>query len=63
LRAVNRGATDLEWVEVRDGLREGERVVLLGEAARNRPLRPPILRLADGVGRTAHAAVQAGVAP
>jgi len=51
LRAVQPGATDVEWVEVVSGIREGERVVLLGEAARERPASPPPLRLAAGVGR------------
>jgi HlyD family secretion protein len=51
LRTVRPGATDLEWVEVLDGVREGERVVMLGDAARVRPTTPPMLRLAQGVGR------------
>ena len=52
LRAIQPGATDLEWVQVTAGIREGERVVLLGDAARDRPASPPPLRLADGVART-----------
>jgi HlyD family secretion protein len=51
LRAVHTGATDLEWVEVTAGVREGERVVLLGDAARARPVTPPPLRLAESVAR------------
>jgi hypothetical protein len=51
LRAVQPGATDLEWVEVLGGVREGEKVVLLGEAARVRPGTPPALRLAQGVAK------------
>ena len=56
LRAVQSGATDLEWVEVLSGVREGERVVLLGDAARARLASPPPLRLANGVGRSRTAA-------
>jgi HlyD family secretion protein len=52
LRAVQTGATDLEWVEVTGGVREGEHVVLLGDAARARPDIPPPLRLAQSVART-----------
>lgn len=62
LRAIRPGATDLEWVEVLDGVHEGERVVLLGDAARARPGTPPTLRLADGVGRSNRTATQAGTA-
>jgi HlyD family secretion protein len=53
LRTVRTGATDLEWVEVTGGVGEGERVVLLGDAARARPETPPPLRLAASVARTA----------
>ena len=53
LRSVKVGATDLEWIEVLSGVREGEHVVLLGDAARTRPATPPPLRLAQGVGRGA----------
>ena len=61
LRAIHPGATDLEWVQVVGGIREGERVVLLGDAARARPATPPPLRLADGVARTSSRATsQAG---
>ena len=62
LRAIRPGITDLEWVEVLDGVREGERVVLLGDAARTRPDAPPLLRLASGVARSGHTATQAGTA-
>ena len=60
LRAIQSGATDLEWVEVLSGVREGERVVLLGEAARARPATPPPLRLADGVARSRRTASESG---
>jgi HlyD family secretion protein len=64
LRAIQPGATDLEWVQVVGGVREGERVVLLGDAARDRPASPPPLRLADGVKRTSgHATTPAGSTP
>jgi HlyD family secretion protein len=52
LRAIQPGATDLEWVEVRGGVREGEKVVLLGDAARTRSTTPPSLHLAQGVARS-----------
>lgn len=52
MRAVRTGATDLEWVEVLDGIREGDRVVLLGDAARTHPEVPATLRLAEGVARS-----------
>jgi HlyD family secretion protein len=60
MRTVQSGATDLEWVEVLGGVREGERVVLLGDAARARPTTPPVLRLADNVARAPRAAAQSG---
>jgi HlyD family secretion protein len=60
MRIVQPGATDLEWVEVLGGVREGERVVLLGDAARARPTTPPVLRLADNVARSPRAATQSG---
>jgi HlyD family secretion protein len=52
LRAIQPGATDLEWVEVLGGVREGEKVVLLGDAARSRPAIAPALRLAQNVARS-----------
>jgi len=58
---VRAGATDLEWVEILDGIKEGEKVVLLGDAARAHPATVLPLRLAQGVGRSsARAATQAG---
>jgi len=61
LRAVQVGATDLEWIEILRGVREGERVVMLGDAARARPATPPPFRLAEGVGRgSARTATQTG---
>lgn len=60
LRAIKSGATDLEWVEVLSGIRQGERVVMLGDAARVRSTTPPPLRLAEGVGRTTRPATAAG---
>src|SRR5437868_6118285 len=61
MRTVQPGATDLEWVEVLGGVREGERVVLLGDAARARLASPPPLRLANGVGRSRTAAQSGSV--
>src|SRR5690349_8552963 len=61
LRAIQPGATDLEWVEVLSGVREGEKVVLLGEAGRSRPSIAPPLRLAQNVARSsARAPSQSG---
>jgi HlyD family secretion protein len=61
LRTVQPGVSDLEWVEVLGGIREGERVVMLGDAARVRSGSPPPLRLAQGVGRTGtQSATQSG---
>lgn len=60
LRAVRPGPTDLEYVEIVDGVREGEHVVLLGDATRARPETPPALRLADGVGRSGRTATRSG---
>lgn len=61
LRAIQPGVSDLEWIEVLGGVREGEQVVRLGDAARSRPATPPSLRLARGVERsTARAATQSG---
>lgn len=63
LRSIRPGATDLEWVEVLGGVHEGEKVVLLGEAARARPATPPMLRLAQDVARSsARASTQPGSA-
>jgi HlyD family secretion protein len=61
LRAVRPGPTDLEYVEIVDGVREGEHVVLLGDATRTRPETPPSLRLADGVGRSGRTAARTGM--
>jgi HlyD family secretion protein len=61
LRTTESGATDLEWVEIVSGVREGEKVVLLGDASRTHPTPPPTLRLADGVARpVSRATTQAG---
>jgi len=60
LRAIQPGATDLEWIEVLNGVSEGERVVLLGDAARTRLPSPPPLRLASGVARTSRGTTQGG---
>jgi len=61
LRAVRSGVTDLEWVEMLDGIKAGEKVVLLGEAARARPAAAPPLHLAQGVARSpARATSQSG---
>ena len=52
MRAVRTGATDLEWVEILDGVHEGDRVVLLGDAARARSNVTQRLQLAAGIART-----------
>ena len=65
VRAVRLGASDLQWAEVRSGVREGEQVVLLGQASTQRPAVPPSLHLASDIMRpaTARPAVAEGAGP
>lgn len=52
LREVKTGANDLTYVEVLDGVREGDRVVLLGAVSADRPKVPPALRIASNMLRS-----------
>ena len=67
MRLIKTGATDLRVAQVVDGVKEGDRVVMLGAIMSARPATPPKLRVAANMRRTAPVAqsVQAGelVAP
>lgn len=54
LRDVHLGASDLEWAEIADGIKQGDRVVLFGEAIQRPPV-PPRLVLSAGVRQTPRA--------
>src|SRR5262249_40388799 len=57
LRDVHLGANDLEWAEIADGIKEGGRVVLFGDAsAIQRPPGPPRLVRAESVRQPARTA-------
>lgn len=60
LRAVELGATDLQFYEVKSGVTAGERVVPISEAALQRPATPPVLRLAAGIRKAGFVAEPAG---
>ncbi len=49
LRTVRVGVSDLTWDEVLGGLKQGDRVVPISEAALRRPTIAPTLRLADDI--------------
>jgi len=52
LREVKTGANDLTYVEVVDGLREGDRVALLGSLSTGRPKVWPTLKIASNMLRS-----------
>lgn len=60
LRAVELGATDLQWYEVKSGLAAGEQVVPISEAALQRPAQAPVLRLAAAIRKPGFVAEPAG---
>ena len=53
MRLVRTGPTDLQVAQVVDGVKEGDRVVMLGAIVTNRPTSPPKLKLAANMRRTA----------
>jgi HlyD family secretion protein len=55
MRLIKVGPTDLRVVEVRDGLKEGDKVVMLGSIMTTKPAYPPTLRIADNMKRGAPA--------
>lgn len=62
MRLVKTGPSDLRVAQVLDGVREGDRVVMLGAIMTGRPTRLPHLQIASNMRRPASAAqsVQAG---
>ena len=62
MRLVRTGPTDLQVAQVLDGVKEGDRVVMLGAIVTGRPTNPPRLKVAENMRRTPTAAtsVQAG---
>lgn len=55
MRLIKVGPTDLRVVEVRDGLKEGDRVVMLGSIMTSKPAFPPTLQIAENMKRGAPA--------
>jgi hypothetical protein len=55
MRLIKVGPTDLRVVEVRDGLKEGDKVVMLGSIMTTKPAFPPKLQIADNMKRGAPA--------
>jgi HlyD family secretion protein len=51
MRLVKLGPTDLRVQEVLDGVKPGDKVVLLGSVLTTRPVKPPTIVLADGLRR------------
>lgn len=51
MRLIKIGPTDLRVTEVLDGVKPGDRVVLLGSIITERPLTPPRLEIADNMKR------------
>jgi HlyD family secretion protein len=62
MRLIKTGPSDLRVAEVLDGVKEGDRVVMLGAIVTGRPATPPRLQIAANMKRSAPAAqsVQAG---
>lgn len=53
MRLIKTGPTDLRVQQVLDGVKEGDKVVMLGAIITNRPTVSPTLRLADNIRRAA----------
>jgi HlyD family secretion protein len=51
MRLLKLGPTDLRVQQVLDGVKEGDRVVLLGSIMMTRPTKPPTITLAEGLRR------------
>ena len=51
MRLVKTGPTDLRVQQVTDGVKEGEKVVMLGAIIMGKPAVPPTLRLAANIRR------------
>jgi HlyD family secretion protein len=51
MRLVKLGPTDLRVQQVVDGVKPGDKVVLLGSVMTTRPVKPPTIALADGLRR------------
>jgi HlyD family secretion protein len=51
MRLVKLGPTDLRVQQILDGVKEGDKVLLLGSIITSRPVKPPTITLAEGVRR------------
>jgi hypothetical protein len=51
MRLVKLGPTDLRVQQILSGVKEGEKVVLLGSIIMQRPAKPPTITLAEGLRR------------
>lgn len=51
MRLVKLGPTDLRVQQILEGVKEGEKVLLLGSIITSRPVKPPTITLADGLRR------------
>ncbi len=63
MRLIKTGPTDLRVVQVLDGLKEGDKVVLLGSILTNKPVSPPKLEIAASLRRDAPSAREAVATP
>jgi hypothetical protein len=59
---VKTGPTDLRVTEVTDGLKEGDKVVMLGSIMSKKPAVPPRLQIAENMKRGAPTAREAEAA-
>jgi HlyD family secretion protein len=59
MRLIKVGPTDLRVVQVLDGVKEGEKVVMLGSIMTTRPASPPKLQIAENMKRGAPATREA----